>query len=319
MSEMKDMRYGFYLPTRGPLGNPDDISAIAKTGERLGFSSIVFGDHIVFPVEISSPYPYTVDGGFPGVGDALEQLNLMSFIAGITKTVRLVNSVMILPHRNPLATAKMLATIDVLSKGRLTVGVGVGWMREEFEALSAPDFDKRGAASNEFLEIFKKCWTQDPVSHDGEFYSFKELRCMPHPVQNPHPPIWVGGHSKAALRRVAKYADGWHPVGATSASPLPPEEFRLLLEALKVMMKSERRNYYDLTISLKAPSYDPGLVPVGHSRLLFSGAPERIAQDISDYQAMGVHEVIFDFRTPPASRTIENMAYFMKEVAPLVS
>ena len=319
MSEMKDMRYGFYLPTRGPLGNPDDISAIAKTGERLGFSSIVFGDHIVFPVEISSPYPYTVDGGFPGVGDALEQLNLMSFIAGITETVRLVNSVMILPHRNPLATAKMLATIDVLSKGRLTVGVGVGWMREEFEALSAPDFDKRGAASNEFLEIFKKCWTQDPVSHDGEFYSFKELRCMPHPVQNPHPPIWVGGHSKAALRRVAKYADGWHPVGATSASPLPPEEFRLLLEALKVMMKSERRNYDDLTISLKAPSYDPGLVPVGHSRLLFSGAPERIAQDISDYQAMGVHEVIFDFRTPPASRTIENMAYFMKEVAPLVS
>ena len=319
MSEMKDMRYGFYLPTRGPLGNPDDISAIAKTGERLGFSSIVFGDHIVFPVEISSPYPYTVDGGFPGVGDALEQLNLMSFIAGITETVRLVNSVMILPHRNPLATAKMLATIDVLSKGRLTVGVGVGWMREEFEALSAPDFDKRGAASNEFLEIFKKCWTQDPVSHDGEFYSFKELRCMPHPVQDPHPPIWVGGHSKAALRRVAKYADGWHPVGATSASPLPPEEFRLLLEALKVMMKSERRNYDDLTISLKAPSYDPGLVPVGHSRLLFSGAPERIAQDISDYQAMGVHEVIFDFRTPPASRTIENMAYFMKEVAPLVS
>lgn len=316
---MKDMRYGFYLPTRGPLGNPDDISAIAKTGERLGFSSIVFGDHIVFPVEISSPYPYTVDGGFPGVGDALEQLNLMSFIAGITETVRLVNSVMILPHRNPLATAKMLATIDVLSKGRLTVGVGVGWMREEFEALSAPDFDKRGAASNEFLEIFKKCWTQDPVSHDGEFYSFKELRCMPHPVQEPHPPIWVGGHSKAALRRVAKYADGWHPVGATSASPLPPEEFRLLLEALKVMMKSERRNYDDLTISLKAPSYDPGLVPVGHSRLLFSGAPERIAQDISDYQAMGVHEVIFDFRTPPASRTIENMAYFMKEVAPLVS
>ena len=319
MSEMKDMRYGFYLPTRGPLGNPDDISAIAKTGERLGFSSIVFGDHIVFPVEISSPYPYTVDGGFPGVGDALEQLNLMSFIAGITETVRLVNSVMILPHRNPLATAKMLATIDVLSKGRLTVGVGVGWMREEFEALSAPDFDKRGAASNEFLEIFKKCWTQDPVSHDGEFYSFKELRCLPHPVQEPHPPIWVGGHSKAALRRVAKYADGWHPVGATSASPLPPEEFRLLLEALKVMMKSERRNYDDLTISLKAPSYDPGLVPVGHSRLLFSGAPERIAQDISDYQAMGVHEVIFDFRTPPASRTIENMAYFMKEVAPLVS
>ena len=313
------MRYGFYLPTRGPLGNPDDISAIAKAGENLGYFTIVFGDHIVFPVEISSSYPYTVDGGFPGVGDALEQLNLMSFVAGITETVRLVNSVMILPHRNPLATAKMLATIDVLSKGRLTVGVGVGWMREEFEALSAPDFDKRGAASNEYLEIFKKCWTQDPVSHDGEFYSFKELRCMPHPVQDPHPPIWIGGHSSAALRRVSKYADGWHPVGATSASPLPPEEFRNLLDRLKALMEVEGRDYDDLTISFKAPSYDPGLVPEGHGRLLFTGSPERIAQDVRDYQAMGVHEVVFDFRTPPASKTIENMTHFIKEVVPLVS
>ena len=312
------MRYGFYLPTRGPLGNPDDIRAIAKAGENLGYFTIVFGDHIVFPVEISSSYPYTVDGGFPGVGDALEQLNLMSFVAGITETVRLVNSVMILPHRNPLATAKMLATIDVLSKGRLTVGVGVGWMREEFEALSAPDFDKRGAASIEYLEIFKKCWTQDPVSHDGEFYSFKELRCMPHPVQDPHPPIWIGGHSSAALRRVSKYADGWHPVGATSASPLPPEEFRTLLDRLKALMEVEGRDYDDLTISFKAPSYDSGLVPEGHGRLLFTGSSERIAQDIRDYQAMGVHEVVFDFRTPPVSKTIENMTHFMKEVAPLV-
>ena len=138
------MRYGFYLPTRGPLGNPDDISEIARAGERLGYATIVFGDHIVFPVKVESPYPYTVDGGFPGVGDAMEQLTLMSFVAGITTSQRLVTSVMILPHRNPLATAKILATIDVLSKGRVTVGVGVGWMREEFEALDAPAFDQRG-------------------------------------------------------------------------------------------------------------------------------------------------------------------------------
>ncbi|MDP7227520.1 MAG: TIGR03619 family F420-dependent LLM class oxidoreductase, partial [Alphaproteobacteria bacterium] len=248
------MRYGFYLPTRGALGNADDITEIVLGGERLGYATIVIGDHIVFPVTVASPYPYTVDGGFPGVGDAMEQLTLMSFVAGITKSTRLVTSVMILPHRNPLVTAKVLATIDVLSKGRVTVGVGVGWMREEFEALSAPDFDKRGASSNEYLEIFKKCWTQDPVSHEGEFYSFKELRCVPHPVQKPHPPIWIGGHSKAALRRVAKYADGWHPVGATSASPLPPEEFQRLLDQLKRMMEAEGRDFDELTLSFKAPS-----------------------------------------------------------------
>ncbi|MDP7052814.1 MAG: TIGR03619 family F420-dependent LLM class oxidoreductase, partial [Alphaproteobacteria bacterium] len=295
------MRYGFYLPTRGPLGNADDITEIVLGGERLGYATIVIGDHIVFPVTVASPYPYTIDGGFPGVGDAMEQLTLMSFVAGITKSTRLVTSVMILPHRNPLVTAKVLATIDVLSKGRVTVGVGVGWMREEFEALSAPEFDKRGASSNEYLEIFKKCWTQDPVSHEGEFYSFKELRCVPHPVQKPHPPIWIGGHSKAALRRVAKYADGWHPVGATSASPLPPEEFQGLLDQLKRMMEAEGRDFDELTISFKAPSYDPGKVPEGHDRLLFTGEPARISEDIRAYKAMGVHEVVFDFRTPPAA------------------
>ena len=313
------MRYGFYLPTRGPLGNADDITEIALGGERLGYATIVIGDHIVFPVTVASPYPYTVDGGFPGVGDAMEQLTLMSFVAGITKSTRLVTSVMILPHRNPLVTAKVLATIDVLSKGRVTVGVGVGWMREEFEALSAPDFDKRGASSNEYLEIFKKCWTQDPVSHEGEFYSFKELRCVPHPVQKPHPPIWIGGHSKAALQRVAKYADGWHPVGATSASPLPPEEFQGLLDQLKRMTEAEGRDFDELTISLKAPSYDPGKVPEGHDRLLFTGEPARIAEDIRAYKAMGVHEVVFDFRTPPAANTVEKMEHFMKEVVPLVT
>ena len=313
------MRYGFYLPTRGPLGNADDITEIVLGGERLGYATIVIGDHIVFPVTVASPYPYTVDGGFPGVGDAMEQLTLMSFVAGITKSTRLVTSVMILPHRNPLVTAKVLATIDVLSKGRVTVGVGVGWMREEFEALSAPDFDKRGASSNEYLEIFKKCWTQDPVSHEGEFYSFKELRCVPHPVQKPHPPIWIGGHSKAALRRVAKYADGWHPVGATSASPLPPEEFQGLLDQLKRMMEAESRDFDELTISFKAPSYDPGKVPEGHDRLLFTGEPARISEDIRAYKAMGVHEVVFDFRTPPAANTVEKMEHFMKEVVPLVT
>jgi len=312
------MKYGFYLPTRGPLGDPDAIEEIVRQGEAMGFATIVIGDHIVFPVTVDSQYPYTVGGGFPGQGDALEQLSLMAFIAGISNSARLVTSVMILPHRNPLVTAKMLATIDVLSKGRVTVGVGVGWMREEFEALGAPDFDRRGASSNEYLEIFKKCWTQDPVSHEGEFYSFKELRCVPHPVQKPHPPIWVGGHSRPALRRTAKYGDGWQPVGATSASPLHPPEFKQKLDELRAMTEAEGRSYDELTISFKAPSYDPGMVPEGDDRLLFTGTPERVAEDLRAYKDLGVHEVIFDFRAPPVSQTIENMDQFMKEVVPLV-
>ena len=312
------MKYGYYLPTRGPLAEPDAIAAIVRGGESMGYGTIVVGDHIVFPVRVASQYPYTLDGGFPGQGDALEQLSLIAFVAGIAAHSRLVTSVMILPHRNPLLTAKMLATIDVLSKGRLTVGVGVGWMREEFQALRAADFDQRGRASDEYLQILKKCWTHDPVAYHGEFYAFEALRCMPHPVQQPHPPIWIGGHSLPSLRRVARFGDGWHPVGATAASPLPPAEFQSLLDRLKRLTDAAGRDYEALTIAFKAPSYDPGRVPHGHDRLRFTGAPAQIAEDIRAYQAMGVGEIAFDFRSPPVSRTLDRMQHFMDEVVPLV-
>jgi len=312
------MRYGFYLPTRGPLSEPDALAELVQAGEEMGFRSVVIADHIVFPVDFTSAYPYSVDGGFPGAGDSLEQLALMSFVAGVTSRLRLVTSVMILPHRNPLTTAKMLASIDVLSKGRVTVGVGVGWLREEFEALAAPPFEARGRASNEYLEIFKKCWTEDPVAHDGEFYSFPPLRCVPHPVQKPHPPIWIGGHSKAALRRTAKYGDGWHPVGATAATPLPPNEFAGLLDELKRLTEAEGRDFAALTVCLKAPSYDPDKLPAGAERLYFTGEAGQVAEDLETYRALGVGEVIFDFRKPELGETLDGMRRFMADVAPQV-
>ena len=312
------MKLGYYLPTRGPLAEPAAIAAIVRAGESMGYATIVVADHIVFPVHVESRYPYTLDGGFPGQGDALEQLSLMAFVAGLTKHARLVTSVMILPHRNPLVTAKVLATIDVLSNGRLTVGVGVGWMREEFEALGAADYDKRGRVSDEYLEILRKCWTQDPVAHDGEFYAFDALHCLPHPVQRPHPPIWIGGHSPPSLRRVARFGDGWHPVGATAASPLPPTEFQALLDELKRLTEAEGRDYASLAIAFKAPSYDPGRVPPRHDRLCLTGEPAQIAEDLQAYEAIGVDEVSFDFRSPPVSKTLDRMHHFMEEVAPLL-
>ncbi|MDO8476620.1 MAG: TIGR03619 family F420-dependent LLM class oxidoreductase [Candidatus Rokubacteria bacterium] len=211
------MRYGFYLPTRGQTATPEALETLVQRAEALGFSSVMIADHVVFPVAINSKYPYTVTGAFPDQGDALEQLSLMAFIAGKTRTLRLVSSVMIVPHRNPVVTAKTLATIDVLSHGRVTVGVGVGWLREEFRALGAPDFDRRGAVSDEYIRIMKTLWTECPASFTGRFYRFEAVQCLPAPVQKPHPPIWVGGHSPAALRRVARLGDGWHPVG-----PIPP-------------------------------------------------------------------------------------------------
>src|SRR6267378_2910836 len=162
------MRYGFYLPTRGGTATPEALETLVQRGEALGFASVMIADHLVFPVTIKSRYPYAVTGVFPGQGDVLDQLSLMAFVAAKTTRLRLVTSVMILPYRNPVLTAKMLATIDVLSRGRVTVGVGVGWLQEEFEALDAPDFTRRGAVSNEYIQIFKTLWTQEPASFSGE-------------------------------------------------------------------------------------------------------------------------------------------------------
>ena len=311
------MRYGFYLPTRGRTATPEALETLVRRGETLGFHSVMIADHIVFPASIRSRYPYTVDGAFPGQGDALEQLALMAFIAGKTTTLRLVTSVMILPYRNPVATAKALATIDVLSRGRVTVGVGVGWLREEFEALGARDFDRRGAVSDEYLRIFKLLWTQSPASFVGEFYRFEGVRCLPAPVQKPHPPIWVGGHSRAALRRVARLGDGWHPVGANPAVPLTPRELAGLLEDLRRLTEAEGRDAEALTISFKAPVYDAERAHLGTSgseRRPFSGAAEQIAADIATYAGLGVSELIFDFRSENLSESVERMERFAAEV-----
>jgi probable F420-dependent oxidoreductase len=276
----------------------------------------MIADHVVFPVTIDSKYPYTVTGAFPGGGDALEQLALMAFVAGKTRSLRLVSSVMILPHRNPVVTAKMLATIDVLSRGRVTVGVGVGWMREEFRALGAPDFDRRGAVSDEYLRIFKTLWTQNPASFQGDFYRFHAIRCLPQPVQKPHPPIWVGGHSKAALRRAARFGDGWHPVGANPAVPLAPAELRALLDDLFRMTEAEGRDPRALTISYKAPIYDAARTATGSERRPFSGSTNQVVEDIATFARLGVSELIFDFRSPSLAESLERMERFATTIMP---
>src|SRR5215469_5409063 len=174
------MRYGFYLPTRGPSTTREGILTLAREGERLGLHSAMIADHIVFPVESQSVYPYTLDGKHPSVGDALETFSILGVVAGATERLRLVTSVLVLPYRNPVLTAKMAATLDVLSGGRLTLGIGAGWLKEEFEA--------RGAVTDEWIAILKQLWSRSPASFEGRFYQYKDIRCEPFPLQQPHPP-----------------------------------------------------------------------------------------------------------------------------------
>ena len=151
------------------------------------------------------------------------------------------------------------------------------------------------------------------------FYRYTEIRCEPFPVQQPHPPIWVGGHSRAALRRTARHGDGWHPVGAVAASPLPPPEMRRHLDTLKRLTEGEGRDFSALTISYKAPLYDTGVASPDGSRRSFSGMPEEIAADIRTFAAIGVHQLIFDCRGRSIAESIERLQWFASQVIPLTT
>jgi probable F420-dependent oxidoreductase len=303
------------LPNSGPTARPGPLAEIARRGDELGFYCMVAGDHILVPDDIDSPYPYTVGGQFPGgeSGEYLEQLTLLTYLAGVTRQIRLVPSVMIVPYRPPLLAAKVLATLDVLSQGRLILGVGVGWMEEEFEALGSPPFSERGAVTNEYLQAFKELWTSDSPNFEGKYCRFSNIKFLPKPAQKPHPPIWIGGQSRRAIHRAAELGNGWHPVGAIPAAPLEPEELSQNLALLRRYAERAGRDPAELDVSMKAPLYDSA-PPSGTPRRRFSGPTGQILQDVQTYAAIGVTHIIFDIRGADLNQALERLDWFASEI-----
>ena len=311
------MEYGFYLPNSGAGAEPDALADIAKLGDRLGFFCMVMPDHILQPNQINSTYPYSLTGdilaaGQSGDGEWPEQITTLAWLAGVTERIRLVTSVMIIPYRNPILTAKMLSTLDMLSKGRLILGAGVGWMEEEFELLDAPPFAERGAVTNEYLQAFIELWTKDDPKFEGKYVNFSDITFLPKPVQKPYPPIWIGGQSKPAIRRAAQIGDCWHPVGAIPAAPLEPEELAENLVLLHQYAEKAGRDPAIIQVSVKAPLYDAG--DSSGPRRRFSGSSDEVRQDIQTYSDVGVTHLIFDFRTGDPKQTEDRMARFSEEV-----
>src|SRR5262245_43058858 len=172
----------------------------------------------------------------------------------------------------------------------------------------------RGAVSDEYIRIFKVLWTRSPASFEGEFYRFAPLVCAPQPVQKPHPPIWIGGHSAPAIRRAARLGDGWHPVGANPAVPLRPAELKASLDQLYRQAEAAGRDPKAIAISFKAPIYDTTLPTAGGERRPFAGSTEQIAGDIREYAALGVSEFVFDFRSENMAESLERMERFASTV-----
>ncbi len=238
------MEFGAHIFGVGPLADPKTLGEVARLAEALGYHSIFVADHVLVPRTLRSAYPYTRDGRFPYAPeqDWLDPLVALGYLAGQTTTLRIGTSITVVPMRHPIITAKQIATADYLSGGRVIFGVGVGWMAEEFALLGA-SFHDRGQRMDEYLRLMKVLWTEDDPYFEGEYFRVADCGFFPKPVQKPHVPLWVGGESRAALRRAARLGDGWHSAG-TSLAALPAK-----LAILRQALAEEGRSDTEFVIS----------------------------------------------------------------------
>ena len=315
---MAGLRFGFSLQGRSTLADREAITTLAGRAEHLGYDSIWVTDRLLIPVQSRSTYPYSESGAFLLGPDEpwLEPLTAIMYLATVTRRIAVGTSVLVIPYRNPVHTAKALATADYLSGGRIILGAGIGWWREEFEALGVP-FEDRARRTAEYLGIMKEIWTKPRVAFHGRLAQIPEAGgVLPHPVQRPHIPIWIGGHSDAALRRVAEIADGWHPLGLRPPVSLLPHEMAAKVRRLRDLAAARGRDPSTLTIAFKAPLTLDGTG--GAPRVPLSGPPDHVIEDLRAYAGAGVQHFVLDFTVPTLPAMLETLERFATEVRPHV-
>jgi probable F420-dependent oxidoreductase len=314
------MDFGCVFPNRGLMATPVNLARFAEKAEALGYDTVWFSDHIIIPTEVKSFYPYDPSGrmAFNPSEPYWEPLTVIGYVAGRTSRVRLGTSVLVLPYRNPVVTAKMLATLDVLSNGRVTLGAGVGWMEEEFKAIGLDTYPRRGAYSDECIRIFRELWTKDNPSFQGEFHQFSNVRCEPRPVQSGGIPIWVGGHTPQAIRRAARLGDGWQPLVQRPPADLPPAEMQEKIIQLQAFAREAGRDPQRITLAMGSSIQFTDGVAAG-PRSLFTGTPAQIIEAIHRYQELGVQNFRCDFPSPSFDSLLQAMERFATEVRPKVA
>lgn len=315
------MEFGVSLPSRGPLAKPELILKIAARAEALGYASLFVSDHIVLPASAAgSVYPYSLTGQLPGgaAQDYLEPLTLLSHLARATNKIRLGTSVLVVPYRNPLLTAKMLATIDVLAQGRLILGAGAGWLREEFDALGTEPFEERGRVTDEYLALMRRAWTTDPVTFEGRRYKVRDVHVLPKPVQRGGIPVWIGGHTNAAVKRAGSLGDAWHPIGLRPPAMLLPDEYAAKVKELHGWAQRAGRDPRAIALTFRVPmEVRPRRAkPPAGDRPLFQGTAHEVIADIRRYQALGVTHFVFDATHPELPALLASLERFAHEVKP---
>jgi probable F420-dependent oxidoreductase len=297
------MQFGVTIPNNWGVEDPRQVLALGPEAEQMGYDSIWVMDHLFntgYIRERLEDKPY------------YHPMAMLSYMAATTSRVMLATSVLVLPYHNPVELAKYVATLDQMSGGRVTLGVGVGAMTEEFEALGIP-LRRRGALTDESIAIMKELWTNHSPSYESPRWSFSDLRFSPKPVQQPHIPLWIGGSSPGALRRTAAVGDGWHPTG------LGPEEFALAKEEIARLAAAGGRNIGDIAMSARievevhgGPSSNRAA-----SRARIPGDdPGLIRASVEAYRQAGVEHLLLALNSGDTDRLQELMAVIAEEVLP---
>jgi len=295
------------------------MGRIAREGEALGYDYLTVTDHVVLPDMAEPGYPYSESGAFYSIDSAHrhEMLTLAAWLGAITTRLRLVLAVLVVPHRPAVLAAKQLATIDVLSGGRLTVGIGAGWLKPEFDAVVTTPFAERGAVTDEYVAAFKRLWTEKKPVIAGRYVRCDGLLLEPKPLQKPHPPIWVGGESGPSLRRAARFGDAWYPIGTNNAHSLDSlPRYRAGIARLRRATEAAGRARDAVALTYRVKQYG-GAIPARASdgeRRLFSGSDADIVGDIRALGELGVGAIDFDFERPDPAAVITAMRAFKERV-----
>ncbi|NCF29861.1 MAG: TIGR03619 family F420-dependent LLM class oxidoreductase [Gammaproteobacteria bacterium] len=307
------MKYGFSLIVRGNDATPDSFARIAERAEALDIDSLWCSAHVVLPPQVKSGYVL-----MPGVMHPehwkeryWEPFTVLSYLAAVTSKITLGTSVVIVPMHNPFELAKQVAEVDQLSGGRFVFGIGVGWFEEEFEVLGQ-DFHNRGARTDEAIELMKVLWAEDPVSFAGKHYRVENAFFAPKPVQQPSPPIWVAGGSKAALKRAARCADAWHPARPSL------ENLREARVVLNGYLEEVGRSPESLEIAVKLPLiFQDG--PPASGQPPTQGRVTDIIDAIEAYREAGASQLVLDFVPESLTTALDTMERFAQEVRPRLS
>ena len=314
------MQFGFRAPVAGPLSGARDLARIVGGGEAMGYDYCTISDHVIRPRDMEKKYPYTDTGELPqpqrAGGDLHEQLTCAAFIAAKTEKLRLVTSVTVVPHRPPVLTAKIIATIDVLSEGRFTWGIGVGWCREEFEAIGTEPFPERGAVTDETIAVCRELWSNEDPSFNGKYAKFSNVFFQPRPVQR-RVPIWVGGESGPAMRRTATLGDAWYPIGTNPKNRLDTlERLRAGYERIRTRASDAGRSPSDVSLAYRFLQSGRGIPEKADNggRRLGSGDNKAIVADLRALRDLGVIAVDFSFGGDTADVLLAEMRRFREDV-----